>query len=313
MKDDVDLHDLKVLRLLIEVGSLTQAAQILGVGQPSVSKALARLRAQFADPLLVRVGGAMQPTARAASLLAPLNALLLAADALRTSSLDFEPATSAREFTVLLTEVGMIELAPRLMQRLQEAGPNLRLRVLALDTRSFSARLEAGEADFAIGAFPEAPAALRRRHLYDDGYLGVARRGHPGLERLSDPREFLEAAHVAVAAMGVGHAPHGALERALAAALPPERTQMRVPNFLAAAFVAARTDMITVLPAMLAEALADDLGLATFEAPLAVAPIRVDQLWHERAQHDAGHRWMRTAVHGVLGSAASRRGRKRPI
>ena len=34
MKDDVDLHDLKVLRLLIEVGSLTQAAQILGVGQP---------------------------------------------------------------------------------------------------------------------------------------------------------------------------------------------------------------------------------------------------------------------------------------
>jgi DNA-binding transcriptional LysR family regulator len=311
MADDVDLHDLKVLRLLIEVGSLTQAAQILGVGQPAVSKALARLRGQLGDPLLVRVGGAMRPTPKAASLMEPLRALLAAADDLR-SNLAFDPAVSAREFTVLLTEVGMIELAPRLMQRLREAGPNLRLRALALDTRSFGARLEAGEADFAIGAFPEAPAALRRQHLYVDGYLGVARRDHPRLDRLGGEQAFREEAHVTVAAVGLGHAPHGALERALAAQLPPDRARMRTPSFLACAFTASRTDMVAVLPARLALALAGDLGLATFAAPLTMAPIRIDQLWHERAQHDQGHRWLRETVHALLGSPAGRRRSRRP-
>jgi DNA-binding transcriptional LysR family regulator len=300
-KDDVDLKDLKTLRLLMEVGSLTQAAQILGVGQPAVSKALARLRAHFADPLLVRVGGAMRPTAKAASLAAPLNALLSASDTLSHTGASFDPAASDREFTVLLTEVGMIQLAPPLMAALQDAGAALRLRALALDTRSFAARLEAGEADLAIGAFPEAAGALRRQHLYDDGYLGVARRDHPRLTALGQREAFLAESHAAVAPAGAGHAPHGALERALAAALPQGRARMRVPSFLAAAFVASRTEMIATLPARLAEVLAEDLGLATFAPPLTIRPIRIDQLWHERAQSDQGHRWLRGAVRGLFG------------
>ncbi|HTK34293.1 MAG TPA: LysR family transcriptional regulator [Caulobacteraceae bacterium] len=305
-RDDVDLRDLKILRLLLEVGSLTQAAQILGLGQPAVSKALARLRGHFADPLLVRVGGAMRPTPRAAALLAPLNALLLASQSLDTAGEAFDPATARREFTLLLTEVGAIQFAPPLVGRLQAAGPGLALRVLALDTRSFAARLEAGEADLAIGAFPEASASLRRQHLYDDGYLGVARRSHPRLATLAQLPTFLDAAHAAVAASGAGHAPHGALERTLAAALPPGRARLRVPSFLAAAFSASRTDMVATLPARLAEVLAEDLGLATFPPPLTLKPIRVDQLWHERAQHDQGHRWLRGVVRGLFGRETKR-------
>ena len=305
MKDNIDLHDLRVLRLLIEVGSLTQAAQILSVGQPAVSKALARLRGQFGDPLLVRAGGAMQPTPRAESLVAPLTALFAAADALRASSLTFDPASSTREFTVLLTEVGMISLAPQLMRGLQNAGPNLRLRVLALDTRSFAVRLEAAEADLAIGAFPEASGALRRQHLYTDGYLGVARRDHPRLESLRGHKAFLGETHVVVSAIGVGHAPHGALERALIAELPAERAGMRVPSFLAAAFAASRTDMVAVLPTLLAHRLSGDLGLAAFAPPLTIPAIRVDQVWHERAQHDQGHSWLRTTIHSLFKKGAA--------
>src|ERR1700712_600111 len=155
MEDDVTLGRLKVLSLLLEVGSLTRTAQILGMSQPAVSKALARLRAHFGDPLLVRVGSIMRPTPKALALTEPLRALLTASDALRASTRPFDAATSEREFTCLVTEVGMIQFIPALMRRLEQAGPGLSLRALPLDSRAFESRLEAGEADVAVGYFPE--------------------------------------------------------------------------------------------------------------------------------------------------------------
>ena len=67
-RDDVSLGDLGALVLLLEVGSLTRAAESLGISQPSLSKVLRRLRAYFGDPLLVRVGLSMRPTPKAEQL-----------------------------------------------------------------------------------------------------------------------------------------------------------------------------------------------------------------------------------------------------
>jgi DNA-binding transcriptional LysR family regulator len=53
-EDDISLRHLRVLTLLLEVGSLTRAAQILDTTQPTVSKILTKLRAHFGDPLFVR-------------------------------------------------------------------------------------------------------------------------------------------------------------------------------------------------------------------------------------------------------------------
>src|SRR6201996_5627861 len=152
--DDVSLGRLRALSLLLEVGSLTQAAQILGMSQPSVSKALARLRAHFGDPLLVRVGAVMRPTPKALALTEPLRALLNASETLRASGQTFDPAVSVREFSCLVTEVGMVQVIPALMQRLEQAGPGLSLRAVPLDAGPFEPRLEAGEADLAGGYFP---------------------------------------------------------------------------------------------------------------------------------------------------------------
>ena len=62
---DFRLSDLKVLNVVLRERSLTRAAEALDTTQPSVSKILARLRAHFGDPLFVRNGQAMNPTAKA--------------------------------------------------------------------------------------------------------------------------------------------------------------------------------------------------------------------------------------------------------
>ena len=300
-RDDVSLGDLNALVLLLEVGSLTRAAETLQISQPSLSKILRRLRAHFGDPLLVRVGLAMRPTPKAEQLLEPLRGLLAASDMMRAATREFDPASSDREFSILVTEVGMIQTVPVLMRRLEEQGPNLRLRALPLDTRPLEARLEAGEADLAIGAFPNAALSLRRQGLYLDPFASVVRRRHPRLAELGGLEGFRRERHIVVVASPTGHAAHKRLERAFAE-LGPEKVQVRVPSFLACAFLASRTDGVATIPLKLAEFLSGDLGLELFEPPLPLEPIGIDQFWHERMHQDRGHRWFRGEVFDLFGS-----------
>src|ERR1700748_1087667 len=79
---EIDFRDLRVLDALIREGSITRAAQSLETTQPAVSKLLARLRTRFGDPLFVRRGGGVQPTARAVEMAAQVRSLLEMADSL---------------------------------------------------------------------------------------------------------------------------------------------------------------------------------------------------------------------------------------
>lgn len=303
MDTDISLRHLQTLSLLLEVGSLTQAARILGVSQPTVSKTLARLRVHFADPLLVRVGAAMHPTPKAMALARPLRDLLTASDSLRASTRVFDPATSQREFTCLVTEVGMIQFIPALMRRLEQAGPGLSLRALQLDSRPIESRLEAGEADVVVGYFPEAAPTLRRQRLYADGYLSVARLNHPRRHGLGTATGFWAERHVLMATPGAGRAANRQLDEILTARLSPTQVQVRVPSFLAGAFVASCTDAIATLPARLARLLAGSLDLFVFEPPFNTTAIQIDQFWHSRVHQDQGHRWLRATIFNLVAAS----------
>src|SRR5580704_9206830 len=85
-EDDISLRHLRVLALLLEVGSLTRAGQILETTQPTVSKILTKLRTHFGDPLFVRVGLSMHPTPKAIELAQPLKELLTASAVMRSSA-----------------------------------------------------------------------------------------------------------------------------------------------------------------------------------------------------------------------------------
>jgi DNA-binding transcriptional LysR family regulator len=161
--------------------------------------------------------------------------------------------------------------------------------------------LEAGEADLAVAYLPEASGAIRRQRLYADGVLSVARADHPRLDRLRTEAGFWSERHILMATPGAGRAANRQLDQILAARLAPSQVQVRVPSFLAGAFVAARTEAVATLPARLAETLAAKLGLTTFAPPFESAPIQIDQFWHERVHQDQGHRWLRQTVFQLLG------------
>ena len=301
---ELKLPELHVLATLLHERSISRTAELLNTTQPAVSKVLKRLRGQFSDPLFVRNGHGMQPTAKALDLSQRLRTLLAAADSLHAKAAVFDPARSDRVFSLLLTDVGMIHFLPRLVARIAGIAPNVSVRAMPLQSHQFAATLEAGEADLALGAYPKAAPRLRRQRLYSDGYRSVVRKSHARLSKLRSLDGFLAEQHIVVTASELGHAAHDTAQRALAAEIQPANVLLQVPSFVAGAIVAAETDGIATLPANLARRLAGPLGLVAFDCPVALPRVEIAQYWHERYHRDDGHRWMRSITFELFGRRA---------
>ena len=298
----IDFRDLKVLDALIREGSITRAAQSLETTQPAISKLLSRLRVRFDDPLFGRRGRGVQPTARAVEMAAQVRALLEMADRLWQERLPFDPRKSEKTFSLLVTDVGMVRFLPPLIARLAELAPGIKVRALPLDSRHFALKLESGEADLALGAFPRAAGHLRFQRLYSDGYASVVRRGHPRASEARTRRGFLAEQHILITASETGHAAHLETQRVLTRTIARANILLQVPSFIAGAIVASQTDGVATLPANLAAIVAQPLGMSVFKTPVSLLRIEIAQYWHERYHRDPAHRWLRSITLALFGN-----------
>src|SRR5258707_13238954 len=142
---ELSLRELRVLDALLALRSITGAAQAMDTTQPAISKMLRHLRVQFSDPLFVRNGHAMQPTAKALDIADRLRVVLAAVDGLRSAATEFDPASSDRPFSLLLTDVGMIRFLPPLIARITAIAPGSNVRSVPLDARQFEYTLAADD------------------------------------------------------------------------------------------------------------------------------------------------------------------------
>jgi DNA-binding transcriptional LysR family regulator len=299
---DLRLRDLRLLEVMLTEGSLTRAATRLNTTQPSLSKALARLRTHFEDPLLVRDGQIMRPTPKGTGMLTPIRELLGAAKGIGNAGNGrFDPASSSRKFRLIVSDVGMVLFLPALTARLAASGAGLKLEAIPLDSHNFEARLASGEADLALGAYAKAPQDLRRQLLYADSYLSVVRRDHPRKRHLGRIADFRVAQHIVVTASETGHTAHRMAQDVIEGTVAADHVLLRLPSFIAAALVAAETDGVATLPANLAMSIKDRLQLATFQPSVKMPPIAVTQYWHGRYHQDPGHRWLRQTCFGLFG------------
>ena len=145
-----------------------------------------------------------------------------------------------------------------------------------------------------------ASSRLRRQQFYTEGCRTVVRPDHPRLDRLTTPDGFVAEEHILVSRSGIGHGAHALIESALAAHLAQDRFRLRLPSFLAAAAVVQRGDQLVTMPANLADFAARAFALSVFVPPIAMPEISIAQFWHERVQHDDGHRWFRALLHTMF-------------
>ena len=301
----IDLNLLVVFDALAERRSVTRAAEALGLSQPATSAALARLRLLFGDPLFVKAGAQMQPTPRAAQLSGTVRQVL---DTVRDEILlarAFEPKQAERLFTLLMPDIGEVNFLPRLLARLAQAAPQVRLRTRALARGAAAEALESGAVDLALGYYPDLQrAGFFQQYLLHNRHVCIVRRNHPGIGERLTLRQFLAAAHVVVRPDGREHV----FEQFLQAHGWSRHVQLEVSHFASLLPIVTGSDLVATIPHALAEAWLAYGGIRIVATPMKVPVVEVHQFWHRRMHKDAAHAWPRAQVFELFaeGPAAAR-------
>lgn len=161
----VDLNMLIVFETLMHERSVTRAAEKLFLGQPAISAALGRLRNLFNDPLFVRSGRSMEPTARAREIFALLTPALDSISSAVSRATDFNPATSQAVFRLGLSDDVEFALLPPLLRRLRAEAPGVTLVVRRANYLLMPGLLASGEISVGVSYTEELPANAKRKVL----------------------------------------------------------------------------------------------------------------------------------------------------
>lgn len=198
----VDLDLLRTFVAIYERRSLTLAAGVLNVTQPSVSYALGRLRRDLGDTLFVRSAQGMTPTARADQLYAVARSAIDAIDDV-VEGREFDPGTARTRFRVALTDMGEYAYLPTLMERLSADAPGVSLDVVPVDVDAVDRWIARGEIDAAVSsAAPSGRTATV--DLFTETYACVATWREESLGTTVEPAE-LATLRLAVIDSSAGH------------------------------------------------------------------------------------------------------------
>ncbi|MET0343182.1 MAG: LysR family transcriptional regulator [Polyangiales bacterium] len=301
----VDLNLVVAFDALAREGSVTRAAQRLGITQSAMSHALRRLRELLGDPVLVRTGRGMVPTERAARLVTPVRGALVTLARALLSPNDFAPTTATRTFTLASPDLFDVLAVPPLLARLATEAPGVDVKIVGALGQTLAARLETGEIDVAVvprfdegkrgPRSPELPGLVRRQ-LFRDGFACFARADHPafvpkrGHKRALSLELYLSLSHLLVSPSGDAVGP---VDEALARRGKARRIALTVSQFTTAVAIVARSDLVLTAPAALAGALTPGMDVVVLAPPLPLPQHSISLAWHERLSSDPGHRWLR--------------------
>jgi DNA-binding transcriptional LysR family regulator len=312
--NDVDLNLLRAFDAVLRDRSVTVAAARVGLTQPALSNALARLRTLFGDALFVRTPRGMHPTPYAQSIADPVRRALGLIEATLTQARDFDPALSDRAFRMHMSDIGEMVFLPPLLERLRRAAPNVKVETRTVPESELPEALAAGEIDVAIGFLPGLRAPVRSEPIFIDPYVCLMRADHPAAGARLSRRQFLEASHALVSSAGSGHR---VIEEAMLAAGMHRKIALRVPHFTVVPMILERTDLIVTVPRRVARIFEGAGRFRSLPAPVAIPRAVVRVHWHDRFGGDPGNRWLRdlmVELHRDVGAPArqpkGRRGKR---
>ena len=290
----IDLNLLAAFDALWSERSVTRAGKRIGLSQPAMSGALGRLRVMLSDPLFVRDKSGLRPTERAEQLAEPI-ARALAALRIAVLPSDFDPATTARHFTIGCVDAAIAVIVPRILANVLRESPHSRIFVRPINPSDAADLLASGAIDVAIAPFGEHASLLTERLFNIDGVLAM-RKGHP-LSRIKQlsAKDLLAYPHTMVSFEG---RTAGQVDEALAKDGLKRHVGVVVSSFLAVPHMLRGTDAIAILPGPFAR-IAEREGNITLR-PLP-AGVRFPQLamsvaWPRAHETSPAMRWLRAQI-----------------
>jgi len=289
----LDLNLLPVFAVLLQERSTTKAAAHLGMGQPAVSAALARLREVFNDPLFTRVARGLEPTPRALDLAAKLEPGFTAIRSALRPPAAFDPATVSAVVRLGLPDNHEHFLMPRLLVELQRRAPGIRIVARPTSGATAPRQLDDHEIDLACGRIDHTAAWQRRQELLKVGYLTLFSRSRLGFKGELTLARFLALPHLL---MSAGGDLEGVVDEALKRIGKTRRVIYATSRFAAIPGVLQRVRAVATLPEHSATRFAKAYRLETAPPPVPLQPYMTALVWLSRLDEDPLHRWLRQTI-----------------
>jgi DNA-binding transcriptional LysR family regulator len=287
----IDLNLVVVFDAIYRARNLTGAGRGLGLSQPAMSHALARLRSILKDPLFVRLPRGLHPTPLADEMApALMDGLAVIRGGLERKT--FDPATSTRVFRIAMGELAAVVHLPHVVRELSANAPQATLHTIEIPGPSLRDALGDGEVDLGTGNY-RLGSACREALLYEAEYACVVRADHPTIRSRLTLSNFRNTGHMLVKPKGAS--PHGEdIERALSSRAVGARVIVQVSHFHGIAALIPTSDLIATVPIRLAASMKQRANVKVFPPPIALPKIKVSIYWHERFHRDPGNAWLRS-------------------
>lgn len=286
----IDGRQLRILLTIQRAGSLSGAAKMLDMNQSTVSYWLDLLRKRTGDPLFVRAGNGVEPTARAQALFPAAQAALRHVEAMFEPQ-TYDPAEDRGAFRIAGTAVERRWLFAPLLRHVLEVAPGLTLELQPSGSPSqVIERLRDGTVDAAVLPADAAQGdGIQRRtliRLRDAVYFDPAFPLAPGDWDGFCARPQARVAFGPDAGFGV--------DRRLAKVNRTRHTAAQVADFDSALALIPGTPLIATLPDHL-----EAPGLARIAPPWDQDGLDMALYWHVRHQGSARHGFWRDALAGI--------------
>jgi DNA-binding transcriptional LysR family regulator len=296
---EIDLNLLVLFHHLMVERRVSKVAENMGLTQPAVSNALAKLRRIFGDELFLRTAGGMVPTPFAEQLGEPVGYALGMIHSGLNQRIQFEPATLKRTVTIGMTDIGEIVFLPALIERLGREAPGVTLNTVRNNATNLRDDMEAGKVDIAIGLLPQLRAGFFQRRLFRQRYVCLFRRGHA----LDHPKltlaDFKAAEHLVIVSAGTGH---GKVDELIHKVGIGRLVRLSVPHFVSVGHILQSTALVATVPERLALKLVEPFGLTLRTHPIKLPDAPIHVFWHAKVNREPVNQWLRSIVFELFGS-----------
>ncbi|MBL1242699.1 MAG: LysR family transcriptional regulator [OCS116 cluster bacterium] len=296
--DILRIGQFRLFKEIYEQASLQGAASSLNITQSSASKQLKLMREQFGDDLFVRTSADMKPTEKATKMIGNVQNILNEIDGLSENDA-FEPAFLTTHFTVSVADELQCFLIPKLMERLAEEAPNVRLSLCLHDKDYDAKQLEDGHIKLVLAVNCTAPEHLTQSRIYSDDFVCLMRKDHHLNHQKLELQNYVDADHLSVVSlMELSFY----IEKSLTSHGFKRRIKLIIPTFIQAENILLYSDHILTCPRRMAKQLASHGGLAIVELPMQVQSFSYFQFWHQRYNKDPARMWLKGMVDDILGA-----------
>jgi len=300
----IDLNLLVILQALLEEGNVTRAGVRLGMPQPAVSNALARLRRHYRDELLLRAGNGYDLTPLARSLLPSVQETTRLIGRTFSPGEAGQPPAGDRMFTICLSDYSMTVLGEPLLRRVHDLAPDARIQ-LRLATREMADgdRGLLGY-DLLIGP-PRLQSSGQPEVILRDRLVYVADPANPRLRASADGAWRLTVADLAALPHAAARFPDPGSDPAGMALLQRGITPnvvLTTGGWLPLPFLIVGTDLVAAVPERLARRTAAATGVTIVEPPFGTVELVEAAWWHPLHATDLALTWLRGIVADVAAS-----------